>query len=63
VINIETRPRPPCFLRVRCSECGNEQVIFSHASSVVKCLMCSKTLAIPRGGKAEIKTSIIEVLR
>ncbi|PIU10041.1 30S ribosomal protein S27e [Candidatus Micrarchaeota archaeon CG08_land_8_20_14_0_20_49_17] len=50
-------------MRVRCSECGNEQVIFSHASSVVKCSVCSKTLAIPRGGKAEIKTSIIEVLR
>jgi len=60
---METRPRPPCFLRVRCSDCGNEQVIFSHASSVVKCLVCSKTLAIPRGGKTEIKTSIIEVLR
>jgi len=60
---METRPRPPCFLLVRCSDCGNEQVIFSHASSVVKCSVCSKTLATPRGGKAEIKTSIIEVLR
>jgi small subunit ribosomal protein S27e len=60
---METRPRPPCFLLVRCTDCGNEQVIFSHASSAVKCLVCSKTLAVPRGGKAEIKAPIIEVLR
>ena len=47
------------FLRVRCNDCGNEQYVYSHASSTVKCLVCSKTLAVPRGGKADIKTTIL----
>lgn len=50
------------FLRVRCSDCGNEQLVYSHVSSVVRCKVCSKTLAVPRGGKAEIKTTILEVV-
>lgn len=56
------RPLVPRFLRVRCNDCGNEQVVYSHASSVVKCLVCSKTLAVPRGGKAKIKTMIVGVV-
>lgn len=50
------------FLRVRCSDCSSEQVIFGSASSSVKCLVCGKTLAEPRGGKAEILTKIVAVL-
>jgi small subunit ribosomal protein S27e len=56
------RPSPPRFLRVRCNDCGNEQVVYSHASSVVKCMVCSKTLAVPRGGQAKIKTMIVGVV-
>ena len=47
------------FLRVRCNDCGNEQLVYSHVSSVVRCKVCSKTLAVPRGGKAEIKATIL----
>lgn len=43
------------FLRVRCTGCGNEQLVFSHASTLVKCRVCEKTLAIPSGGKARIR--------
>ena len=50
------------FLRVRCSDCGNEQLVYSHVSSVVRCKVCSKTLAVPRGGKAEIKATIFQVM-
>ena len=50
------------FLRVRCSDCENEQLVYSHVSSVVRCKVCSKTLAVPRGGKAEIKVTILEVM-
>jgi small subunit ribosomal protein S27e len=50
------------FVRVKCDDCENEQVIFNKASSIVKCLVCGRTLAEPRGGKAEIKTQILEVL-
>ncbi|MEM1689319.1 MAG: 30S ribosomal protein S27e [Candidatus Hadarchaeales archaeon] len=47
------------FLRVRCTGCGNEQLVFSHASTIVKCRICEKTLAVPKGGKAEIKGVIL----
>jgi len=50
------------FLRVKCFDCGNEQVMFGSVSSRVKCLVCGKTLAEPRGGKAKILTRIISVL-
>jgi small subunit ribosomal protein S27e len=50
------------FLRVKCSDCGNEQVIFGSAASKVKCLICGKTLAEPLGGKARIMTKIVSVL-
>lgn len=50
------------FLRVKCNDCENEQVIFGSASKVVKCLICGRTLAEPSGGKAVIKTRILEVL-
>lgn len=54
--------RRATFLRVRCNDCGNEQLVYSHASSVIKCQVCGKTLAMPRGGKAEIKTTILGVV-
>lgn len=50
------------FLRVKCTDCGNEQVVFGNSASVVKCLACGKTLVRPRGGKARILTKIISVL-
>jgi len=55
--NWETKSK---FLRVKCSDCGNEQVIFDNAKTIVKCLVCDKVLAIPKGGRAEIKTQILE---
>ncbi|MHA1594827.1 MAG: 30S ribosomal protein S27e [Candidatus Baldrarchaeia archaeon] len=42
------------FLLVECPDCGNEQVIFDRASTVVKCLVCGRVLATPTGGKAEL---------
>jgi small subunit ribosomal protein S27e len=50
------------FLRVRCLDCGNEQVMFGSASSNVKCAVCGKTLAKCGGGKASIRTKIVAVL-
>ena len=47
------------FILVRCNECSSEQMVYSHASTVVRCQTCSKTIAVPRGGKAEIKGVII----
>ncbi len=42
------------FLRVQCTECGNEQTVFSSVASVVKCTICGKELAVPTGGKSKI---------
>ncbi len=50
------------FLRVRCLDCENQQIVFDRAASVVRCIICGKTLVKPRGGKSEILARIVEVL-
>jgi small subunit ribosomal protein S27e len=50
------------FLKVKCTDCQNEQIIFGNATSKVDCMICGRTLAEPTGGKAIIKTQIEEVL-
>jgi small subunit ribosomal protein S27e len=49
------------FLKVVCSKCNNEQIIFNKASSNVKCLVCGSELAEATGGKAKIKSKVIQV--
>lgn len=59
----ESIPKPRShFLRVKCNSCGNEQIIFDRAAMVVKCRICDATLAEPRGGKADVKAEVLEVL-
>jgi small subunit ribosomal protein S27e len=56
-------PKPRSkFIRVRCRKCGNEQIIFSHASRNIHCLVCGELLARPTGGKAEILGEVLEEL-
>ena len=50
------------FIKVRCPKCKNEQIIFGKISTIVECLVCSKSLAEPTGGKSKIKSKILEVL-
>jgi small subunit ribosomal protein S27e len=50
------------FLKVKCNDCENEQIIFGNATSRVDCTVCGRTLAEPSGGKAVVKTQILEVL-
>jgi small subunit ribosomal protein S27e len=50
------------FLRVKCLNCGNIQIVFGCSSTDVACLVCGKTLLQSTGGKARILTKIIEVL-
>lgn len=48
-------PRPRSrFLRVRCNNCGNEQVVFDRPAMVVRCLVCGNVLIEPTGGKGRI---------
>nr|6SKF_Ax Chain Ax, 30S ribosomal protein S27e [Thermococcus kodakarensis]6SKG_Ax Chain Ax, 30S ribosomal protein S27e [Thermococcus kodakarensis] len=49
------------FLRVKCIDCGNEQIVFSHPATPVRCLVCGATLVEPTGGKGIIKAKVLEV--
>ncbi|NPA74592.1 MAG: 30S ribosomal protein S27e [Euryarchaeota archaeon] len=57
----KTKNVDKAFVKVKCSDCGNEQVIFLRASTVVKCHVCGATIATPTGGKADIRGEIVEV--
>lgn len=50
------------FLKVKCEDCANEQVVFNSPATVVRCLVCGKTVIEPRGGKGQARTRILEVL-
>ncbi|MHA1409193.1 MAG: 30S ribosomal protein S27e [Candidatus Odinarchaeia archaeon] len=59
----EIIPEPKSkFLKVKCIECGSEQIIFGCATSKISCETCGKILAEPSGGKTKIKTKIVSVL-
>ncbi|RLI83844.1 MAG: 30S ribosomal protein S27e [Archaeoglobales archaeon] len=50
------------FIRVVCPDCENVQIIFDHPSTFVKCLVCGRTLAEPKGGRGRIRAKIVGVL-
>ena len=50
------------FIKVRCTKCKNEQIIFGRPATKISCLVCKEILAEPTGGKANIKARILEVL-
>ena len=50
------------FIKIRCPKCKNEQITFGKSSTIVKCLVCSKILVEPTGGKSKVKARILEVL-
>ncbi|MCL4328064.1 MAG: 30S ribosomal protein S27e [Candidatus Thermoplasmatota archaeon] len=41
---------PKKFVKIRCKDCSNEQVVFSRISTKVACNVCGSTLAEPTGG-------------
>jgi small subunit ribosomal protein S27e len=50
------------FIRVRCNQCKNEQVIFGKTATKVECVVCNSDLANSAGGKAKINARVLEVL-
>ena len=56
---METRSK---FIKVRCSGCKNEQVVFGNASTAVHCLVCKEEIVTPTGGKSKISARVLEVL-
>ena len=55
-LNRETRSG---FVKVKCPDCENEQLVFEKASTVVDCIVCGHVLAETTGGKALIKAEIL----
>ena len=49
------------FLKVKCLDCENEQIIFGHATTEVTCQKCGKVLAKPSGGKAKLEPIAREI--
>ncbi len=50
------------FLLVRCSNCGNEQVVFSSPTVDIKCKVCDSLIAQRTGGKAKIFGDVLKRL-
>ena len=51
------------FLKVKCSVCGNEQIIYGNATIPIKCNVCGAQLTKPTGGRVIImNVSYKEVL-
>ncbi|MEM2137016.1 MAG: 30S ribosomal protein S27e [Candidatus Methanomethylicia archaeon] len=50
------------FIVVSCPDCGNEQISFDRASTVVRCNVCDRILVKPTGGKAIIEGRVVRVL-
>ncbi|MGQ9583648.1 MAG: 30S ribosomal protein S27e [Thermoplasmatota archaeon] len=49
-------PKPETeFITVKCKDCGNDQMVFERAATIVNCLVCGATVATPTGGKARIR--------
>ncbi len=42
------------FLKINCKECGELQIVFSHASTSVSCNSCGNIIAKPTGAIAKI---------
>jgi small subunit ribosomal protein S27e len=50
------------FLVVRCNNCGQERVVYSHSTHTIRCKTCNEELVTPTGGKSDIRGSIVRVL-
>ncbi|MCI0496808.1 MAG: 30S ribosomal protein S27e [Thermoplasmata archaeon] len=48
------------FLKVKCQDCGNTQIMYSRTSIEVKCLVCGSKLSSPTGGKAQLHAEVVE---
>ncbi len=46
------------FLKVKCVDCPNEQVIFERASTIVTCQVCGAVISEPTGGMAAIRGEV-----
>ena len=62
-MDLVTKPNSN-FLKIKCSECETEMIVFDHAKMEIQCSNadCSEILVEPQSGKALINGEIIEQL-
>ena len=51
------------FQNVKCAQCEEEQIIYSHTSTVIKCNSCGNTIAEPTGSIAKIFGKVSESIQ
>ncbi len=53
-------PKPSSeFQKVNCNECGELQVVYSHATTSVACNSCGNAITKATGSKAEINGKVL----
>jgi small subunit ribosomal protein S27e len=57
-----SRKAKTSFLKVKCAGCGNEQIIFSAASTKVSCLACNQLLAETGASKIKPIAKVVKEL-
>jgi small subunit ribosomal protein S27e len=50
------------FIKVKCPDCGNEQITFKNPATNVACNVCGSTLVKTRGGAGELRGTLVEVV-
>ncbi len=56
-------PRPTSkFMKVKCPDCGNEQLVFSNVASTVHCNVCGTVIAQPTGGRSKVRGEVMDVM-
>lgn len=50
------------FRRVKCGDCGNEQVLYIRAATRVPCAVCGAAIAEPTGGLAIIRGEVLGIV-
>lgn len=50
------------FLKVKCTDCSNEMVTFSHPASTATCQVCGATIMESAAGKGKLQAELLEVL-
>jgi len=55
-------PKTGKFIKVKCPDCGNEQVAFRNPAMNVTCNVCGSTLIKSKGGVGELRGTLVEVV-
>lgn len=56
-------PRPrSSFVLVQCTNCGNEQTLFTSTTVPIKCKVCDALIAEATGGRAKVTGVVLRRL-